>query len=166
MLLIHKWSVPFCWIDMVCNQDTQHWVNSSVVIDLPHTQKYNGPGSSQFPINRPKMTLGLHSKPQPLTFAQHPQRRATAQMLQLCGTTLEECEPFLQALFIFRLSLLTQQGGISLAQTDVWHTWREREDTAGGLKRGCSSRRSKPAGRDRFNVVILFSYTSPWSLLL
>lgn len=71
------------------NSAPQLIISASAVTDLHNTvHQYPWGGGSSLPhINRPKTTMSLHSKHQPLTFTKYPQWRRKAQMFQLCGNT-------------------------------------------------------------------------------
>lgn len=140
-------------------------ISASAAIDLHNISIPSGPSGSLPRINRPKTTMGSYSKHQPLTFAQHPQRRGKAQMFQLCGSTRKSVSLFLR-LCSSSVSFFSHSGRPFswLRLKVVWHTWFVAGDSR-GMRGGGRSRCSEPARRRRLNGGILFRQT-PSSLVI
>lgn len=124
-----------------------HWYNISIS---------SGPGGSLPDINRPKTTMGSHSKHQPLTFAQHPQRRGKSTNVPALWEHWESVSLFLR-LCSSSVSFFSLSGQPFSWRTlkVVWHTWFVAGDSR-GIKGAGRSRRSKTARRRQLNGGILF----------
>lgn len=162
-----KGSITSCVAEEAGIGAQQHWQVYNICLSRHWLAQYINIQRAQRlspHINRPKTTMGSHSKHQALTFAQHPQRRGKAQMFQLCGNT-SRVSLFLRlcssSVSFFSLS---RQPFSWLRLEVVWHTWFRAEDSR-GMRGGGRSRRSEPARRRQLNGSVLFRQ-SPSSLVI